>query len=138
MASLLLTASMASAADLVAYRIEGDGIAAPLGGRAGDAARGRSLVEARDPANCVLCHAIPGVATPAGDVGPSLAGMGSRLTPPQLRLRIVDDRRVHPASVMPSYYRVEGLHAVAPNVRGKPILAANEVEDIVAFIETLK
>lgn len=136
--SLALAASVACAADLVAYQVKGDAIAAPLGGQPGDVARGRALVAARDPANCVLCHAIPGVATPAGDVGPSLEGAGSRLTPAQLRLRVVDDRRVNPTSVMPSYYRVEGLHAVAPSVRGKPILAASDIEDIVAFVATLK
>jgi len=136
--SLALVASVAFAADFVAYRIDGDAIAAPLAGRSGDAARGRALVAARDPANCVLCHAIPGVAPPAGDVGPSLAGVGSRLTPAQLRLRVVDDRRVNRASVMPSYYRAVGLQSVAPSVRGKPILGANEVEDIVAFVATLK
>ncbi len=131
-------ASVACAADVVAYRIDADGIAAPLGDHAGDAARGRALVAARDPANCVLCHSIPGIARPAGDVGPSLAGVGSRLSAAQLRLRIVEDRRVNPASVMPGYFRVEGLRAVAPAFRGKPMLAADEIEDIVAFVATLK
>jgi sulfur-oxidizing protein SoxX len=133
-----MAASVAAAADLVAYRIDGDAIAAPLAGYQGDVERGRALVAARDPANCVLCHAIPGIPPPAGDVGPSLAGVGSRLTLAQLRLRVVDDRRVNAASVMPGYYRVDGLNAVAPAVRGKPMLAASDVEDIVAFVGTLK
>lgn len=129
----------AASADVVAYRIDGDGIAAPLAERVGDAARGRALVVARDPANCMLCHTIPdGDVATAGDVGPSLAGIGSRMTLAQLRLRVVDERSVERDSVMPSYYRVDGLRDVAPRWRDKPILSADQVEDIVAYLATLK
>ena len=97
------------------------------------------MIVARDPANCVLCHAIPDAAVRfAGDLGPSLAGVGARLTTSQLRLRVADNLRVHPATIMPSYYRVDGLARVAPAYRGKPILSAPEIEDVVAYLATLR
>lgn len=112
---------------------------APLEGLAGDAARGRALVAARDAANCVLCHAVPDdVSRISGDVGPSLAGVGNRLSVAQLRLRVVDLSRVNPATVMPPYYRVDGLRRVAPQWHGKPILNAQQVEDVVAWLATLR
>ena len=115
------------------------GIAAPLDGLVGDPDRGRALVAARDPANCVLCHAVPADVSPiAGDVGPPLAGVGRRLTPAQIRLRIIDSSQVNPDTVMPPYHRVDGLHAVASEYRGKTILTAQQVEDIVAWLATLR
>lgn len=121
------------------YVIGGDGIAAPLDGRVGDAARGRALVVERAAANCVLCHAIPDPELRfAGDIGPSLAGVGARLTPAQLRLRVVDMQSLAPRTPMPSYHRTAGLADVAPAWRGRPLLAAGEVEDIVAYLSTLR
>ena len=106
---------------------------------AGDAARGRALVAARDAANCVLCHAVPAdVAPHAGDLGPSLVGVGRRLSVAQLRLRVVDSLRVNAESIMPPYYRVDGLSDVAAQYRGKPILSAQQVEDVVAWLATLR
>lgn len=111
-----------------------DRLAAP-----GDAARGRALVVARASANCVLCHVVPDPAVKfSGDVGPSLAGVGSRLSEAQLRLRVADNLRVNPATVMPSYYKVDGLDRVARAYDGKPALTAQEVEDVVAWLATLK
>ena len=131
--------SVASAATIGDVAVAGDAIAQPLDGSIGDATRGRALLVARDPANCVLCHALadPGVLF-AGDVGPPLDGVGRRLTPGQLRLRIVDGTRRDPQSAMPSYYRSEGLSRVAPVWRGKTILTAQQVEDIVAYLTTLR
>jgi sulfur-oxidizing protein SoxX len=120
------------------YRVAGDGIPAPLAGLTGDAARGRSLLVARDPANCVLCHSVPDADTAAGNLGPPLAGVGARLTEAQIRLRVVDEQRVFAQSIMPSYYRVEGLANVAPEFRAKPILSAQAVEDVVAYLATLR
>jgi sulfur-oxidizing protein SoxX len=117
----------------------GDSIPEPLDGAVGDAARGRALLAAREAANCVLCHALlPGMVQFAGDVGPPLAGVGARLTAGQLRLRVADIRRVQPQSIMPSYFRVEGLVRVAAPYEGKPILTAREVEDVVAYLGTLQ
>ena len=74
----------------------------------------------------------------AGDLGPPLSGVGKRLDTAQLRLRVADNQRVNAATIMPSYYRVEGLQRVAPAYRGKPILTAQEIEDIVAYLATLQ
>jgi len=129
--------SAASAA--VSLHVVGDGIPEPLAASTGDAARGLRLLVARDAANCVLCHALPDAAVRfAGDVGPSLAGVGARFTIPQLRLRVADNLRVHPTTIMPSYHRVDGLARVAPSYRDKPILSATEVEDVVAYLATLR
>ena len=119
--------------------VVGDSIPAALGAANGDAGRGRALLVARDDANCVLCHAIADTAVRySGNVGPSLDGVGRRLTAAQLRLRVADNLRVNPNSVMPSYYRVEGLDRVAEAYLGKPILSAGQIEDIVAYLTTLQ
>ncbi|HET9045560.1 MAG TPA: sulfur oxidation c-type cytochrome SoxX [Casimicrobiaceae bacterium] len=117
--------------------IDGDGIPAPIDGLTGDAARGQALLRGRDPANCVLCHAVPGFAV-AGNLGPPLAGVGARLSPAQLRLRVVDERRVMPQTIMPSYHVTADFRDVASQYRGRPILDAQQVEDIVAFLVTLR
>ena len=140
--ALALAAGTACAADpapgiVVAYRVVGDGIPEALA--AGDAARGKALVAARDPANCVLCHAVPDPAIPfAGNVGPPLAGVAARLSVPQLRLRVVDNLRVNPQTIMPSYYRLADLNGVAASYQGKTILTAPQVEDVVAYLATLR
>jgi sulfur-oxidizing protein SoxX len=143
-ASALALAGAAVAADsppaaAVSLNVVDDGIPEPQAASSGDAARGLRLLVARDAANCVLCHAIPDATVRfAGDVGPSLAGVGARLTIPQLRLRVADNRRVHPATIMPSYYRNDGLALVASAYRCKPILSATEIEDVVAYLATLR
>ena len=146
-AALALCAGMsffhlAAAADatmpMAAFEVVGDGIPKPLAG-AGDVARGRALLVRRESANCVLCHAVPdGAIRFSGDVGPSLAGVGARLSAAQLRLRVADNRRINPATVMPSYYSVEGLDLVAAMYKGKPILTATEIEDVIAYLATLR
>ena len=124
---------------LAPYQVVADGIPASLTTAAGDAARGRTLIVARDAANCVLCHAVPDAAVRfSGDLGPSLAGVGARLSVAQLRLRVVDNLRLNPATAMPSYYRIEGLERVASPYQGKPILTAGEVEDVVAYLAALQ
>ena len=141
---LSVTTGSARAADSTAsppstLKVVGDGIPEPLARAPGDAARGRGLVLARDPANCLLCHAIPDSAARfAGDLGPPLSGVGARLTIPQLRLRVADIIRLNPATIMPSYYRIDGLTLVASAYRAKTILTAAEIEDIVAYLATLR
>jgi sulfur-oxidizing protein SoxX len=141
-AALSATARAATdpgAAAVVPLHVVGDGVPRPLAGAQGDATRGRALVVARNPANCVLCHAVPDPAVRfAGDLGPSLAGAGARLSAAQLRLRVADSRRLNPATIMPSYYRADGLVNVASSYRGMPVLTAREVEDIVAWLATLR
>jgi L-cysteine S-thiosulfotransferase len=127
----------AQAAEPAPHRMEGDSIRARLA-PAGDPARGREVVLSRDY-NCLLCHAVPepGVRF-MGNVGPPLAGVGARLDEGQLRARIVDPVRLNPGSVMPSYYRVEGLNQVAAAWRGKTVLTAQQVEDTIAYLLTLR
>lgn len=123
---------------LVAYRVEQGEIRAALAA-AGDAVRGRDIALSRESGNCFLCHAFPDAGTaPLGNLGPGLAGVGARLTPAQLRLRVVDSARLNPQSVMPAYYRLDGLQQVAAAWRGKPILTAQQVEDVVAYLATLR
>jgi sulfur-oxidizing protein SoxX len=121
-----------------AYNIVGDGIPDSLTGAPGDAARGRKLVLDRST-TCILCHSGPFPETRfQGDLAPDLAGAGNRWTVSQLRLRLVDAARFNPATIMPSYYRADGLVRVGRNFQGKPILSAADIEDIVAFLATLR
>jgi sulfur-oxidizing protein SoxX len=128
-----------AAAATASFRVVSDGIPDPLGGGPGNAERGRALLVERAAANCALCHAFPdpGLRV-AGNVGPSLDGVGRRLSAAQLRLRIADIQRLNATTVMPSYYRSAGLNRVAAEYRDKPILNAGQVEDLVAYLETLK
>jgi sulfur-oxidizing protein SoxX len=103
----------------------------------GDPARGREVFVSRDAGHCVLCHTAPGIDV-AGDVGPPLAGVGSRLTIDELRVRVADITRVKPEAAMPAFHRTENLRRVAPEYRGKPALTAQQVEDVVAWLATLR
>lgn len=124
---------------LVTYTVTEDAIARPLTGQPGDAARGRAIVANRQVGLCLLCHAGPFPEERfQGDLAPSLAGAGARWTEGQLRLRIVDARRLQPQSIMPAYYRVDGLHRPGTAWRDRPILSAEQIEDVVAFLRTLR
>jgi len=120
------------------YVVAGDAIAASLTGAPGDAARGRALVLNRT-STCILCHSGPFPEEKfQGDLAPDFAGSGSRWSAAELRLRLVDASRLNPATIMPSYYRIDGLTRVGPAWRGKPILSAEQIEDIVAYLMTLR
>lgn len=124
---------------LAAYRVVGDAIPQALTGTPGDAARGRAIVTNKQLGLCLLCHTGPFDEEPfQGNLAPDLGGVGVRLTEGQLRLRIVDGRRVNPASIMPAYHRTDGLTRVGRAWQGKPLLAAQQVEDVVAFLLTLR
>lgn len=126
---LLLIASAASAQEMPAS----------LTGKPGDPARGRAIVASRQVGLCLLCHSGPFPEEAfQGNLAPDLRGVGARLSEGQLRLRIVDPGRINPATIMPSYYRTEGLERVAPPYRGKRLLTAEQIEDVVAFLRTLK
>jgi sulfur-oxidizing protein SoxX len=128
----------ASAQTPAPYTIVGDGIPQSLTGTSGDAARGRTLVLDRTT-TCILCHSGPFPETRfQGDLAPDLAGAGNRWSASQLRLRLVDATRFNPETIMPSYYRTDGFVRVSRNWTGKPILTAAQIEDIVAFLATLR
>jgi len=128
----------AAAQALASYQIVGDGIPESLTGAAGDAARGRALVLER-ASTCILCHSGPFPEVRfQGDLAPSLAGAGSRWSESQLRLRLVDAARFNPDTIMPSYYRPDGLNRVGRNWQDKTILTAVQIEDIVAYLATLR
>ena len=136
----LLAVVLASAAPAaVAQQVVGDSIPASLTGKPGDAARGRAIVANRSVGLCLLCHSGP-IAEERfqGDLAPTLAGAGSRWSEGQLRLRIVDGARLNPDTIMPPYYRTSGLQRVARSFEGKTILTAEQVEDVVAYLATLK
>jgi L-cysteine S-thiosulfotransferase len=128
----------ARAQQLRAYVVTADAIPASLTGMPGDVARGRALVLDR-ATTCILCHSGPFPEVRfQGDLAPSLAGSGSRWSEGQLRLRLVDASSLNPATIMPSYYRIDGLDRVGPAWRGKPILSAEQIEDIVAYLAILR
>ena len=121
------------------YRVDGDRIDAPLTGRPGDPASGRAIVLDLHASTCLLCHAGPFPEQRfQGTIGPSLAGVGARLDAGQIRLRLVDASAVNPQSVMPRFYAVDGLTRVAPAFAGRPVLDAGQIEDLVAFLTTLR
>ena len=137
-AAAFLLPGAAGAQALRPYVVSGDAIAESLTGMPGDATRGRALILERT-STCILCHSGPfPEAKFQGDLAPSIAGAGHRWSEGQLRLRLVDASRLNPATIMPSYYRVEGLVRVGQAWRGKPILSAEQIEDMVAYLMTLR
>jgi sulfur-oxidizing protein SoxX len=121
------------------FQVVGDGIAQPLTSEPGDAVRGRAIVANRQVGLCLLCHTAP-IAEERfqGTLAPDLAGAGARSTVAQLRLRLVDSRRVNPQSIMPAYFRSDGLARVGKNWQGRTVLGAQQVEDVIAYLVTLR
>ena len=128
-----------SAESVAAYTVAEDEIPRPLTAAPGDPARGEDIVRDRELGNCLICHALPIAAEPfQGTVGPDLAGLAGRLTAGQMRLRVVDATLVNADSAMPAYHRIDGLERVADEYRGKAVLSAAQVEDVVAYLLTLR
>jgi sulfur-oxidizing protein SoxX len=135
----MLAAVIDASAAALSYAIVGDAIPVALSETAGDPARGRAIVVDRQVGLCLLCHSGPFPEQRLqGTLAPNLAGAGSRWTTGQLRLRIADSSRLDPETIMPSYYRTEGLTRVAPAFADKPVLSAEQIEDVVAFLATLR
>jgi sulfur-oxidizing protein SoxX len=130
----------ATAEDLVSYKIaDGTSIPQSLTGKPGDPEKGREIAIHRKKGNCLACHTMPVPEQPFhGEVGPDLSDVGSRLSEGELRLRIVNPKYFNPNTIMPAFYKTEGLHRVAKKWQGKPMLTAQEVEDVVAYLMTLK
>jgi L-cysteine S-thiosulfotransferase len=132
-------AAQARAETLPALVVAGDAIPRSLTGRPGDRTRGREIAARREYGNCLLCHRMPIPGEPfQGTIGPDLSGVAARLSEGQIRLRIVDASRVNPRTIMPPYYRVEGLRRVMAAYRDRPILNADQVEDAVALLMTFR
>ncbi|MBS9478476.1 sulfur oxidation c-type cytochrome SoxX [Ancylobacter radicis] len=124
---------------LAPYVVTADAINEPLAGQRGDPARGQVLLSERHRSLCILCHALPSGAAPLqGTLAPSLAGIGARLSEGQIRLRIVDMKRLNPSSIMPAYYSLYSGARTAPAWQDKPVLEAAEIEHLVAYLVTLK
>ncbi len=124
-----------------AFEVErvGDGLPRSLTGQPGDPANGKAVVLNRALSACLLCHSGPFPEAPfQGTLAPSLKGSGERLNDAQIRLRLVDPTVLDPKSIMPSYYRLNGLNRVGPNWRGKTVLTAQQIEDVVAYLASLK
>jgi L-cysteine S-thiosulfotransferase len=140
-AALLCGAAASLQADeaLRPYAVVGDAVPVSLTGAPGDPVRGKAIVVSRQTGLCLLCHSAP---LPEekfqGTIGPDLKDAGSRNTEGQLRLRIVDSRIFNPDTIMPAYYRLDGVDRVAPAFRGKTVLTAEQIEDVVAFVKTLR
>jgi sulfur-oxidizing protein SoxX len=137
--TILAFATPSSAQEaLRSYDVVGNTIPKSLTGAPGDPERGRAIVVKRE-STCLLCHSGPFPEQRfQGDLSPSLQGAGARWSEGELRLRMVDAARLNPATIMPSYYRIDGLTRVAQNYRGKPALTAEQIEDVVAYLKTLK
>ena len=138
-APIVSLAVLAAASAAAQPRWVGDTIPAPLTAQPGDAQRGRAIVASRQQGLCLLCHAAP-IAEERfqGNLAPPLAGAGSRWSAAQLRARIVDARRLNPATTMPPFHATEGLQRVGTAWQGKPVLDAQQVEDVVAWLLTLR
>jgi sulfur-oxidizing protein SoxX len=138
------SAAVAAVSCLVGVAHGNDALPDSLTGAKGDPARGRGIVASRQVGLCLLCHSGPFPEERfQGNLAPDLTGAGKRWSEGQLRLRIVDSGRLNPATIMPAYHRTEGLGTeglvrVAPAWRGKPVLSAQQIEDVVAFLMTLK
>jgi sulfur-oxidizing protein SoxX len=139
MLALASAMTMLAAAPAQLARAADDAIDQPLTDVAGNAARGREIVVNRQVGLCLLCHTAGFAGEQSqGNLAPDLAGAGARWSAAQLRLRLVDSRRLNPQTIMPSYYRSDALVRVGANWQGKPVLSAQQIEDVVAFLGTLQ
>lgn len=121
------------------FTVKGDAIVESLTGAKGDPERGRAIVTNRQVGLCLLCHSGPFPAEKfQGTIAPDLKGAGARWSEGQLRLRIVDASRLNADTIMPPYYRIVGLYRVAPPFRDRPVLTAEQIEDVVAFLATMR
>ncbi len=136
--SQIWTVAELLASEFVHFQVEEFSIPVPLTSVPGNAARGERIVRDASNATCLICHDIPIPGEPdPGNIGPSLDGVGSQYTAGELRLRLVAPKALNPDTVMPSYYKIEGLNRVGEEFRGKSIYDAQEIEDVIAYLLTL-
>ncbi len=139
-AAMLMMAGTAGAAELAKYEVVEMAIPKSLTGKAGDPATGEKVFINRKLGNCLACHQVTALeAQPFhGLIGPTLDGVAERYNEGQLRLQVVNAKAINPDTIMPAFYRTEGLHRVLKKFDGKSILTAEEVEDVVAYLKTFK
>lgn len=138
-ALLGLSPVAAQAEDIAAFTVAGDAIAAPLRGLDGDVVRGAGVVRNREKGNCLICHSVSDpLERFQGNLAPTLDGVGSRLTAGQIRLRLVDPTLVNTRAIMPAYHRIAGFRHVDARYAGQPVLGAQEIEDAVAYLSSLR
>jgi sulfur-oxidizing protein SoxX len=126
------------AQDLRSFEVVDGAIPESLTGDKGDPVRGRAIIVDRQKGLCLLCHTGPFPEQRfQGNLAPDLRGVGTRWSEGQLRLRVVDSRRLNPATIMPPYHSTDDLVRLGRNWQGKPVLSAEQVEDVVAFLKTL-
>jgi len=124
--------------DINNYKIVGDTIPLSLTSSNGDFVRGRDIALSRE-GNCLACHVVPNIDDKfQGNIGPSLADVGNRYTLGELRLRLVDPYIINPSTLMPAFFKTAGLNRVDENYMGKPILTAQQIEDVISWLVTLK
>ena len=141
LATVAATAGVVKDDGLKPYEIVGDiAIPKPLTDKPGDPARGRKLIANRKKGNCLACHKIDQMKDYPfhGEIGPDLSDLASNMPAEEIRLRLVNPKVINPDTIMPAFYRVEGLYRVMKKFRGKPILTAQEIEDIISYLVTLK
>ena len=124
---------------LVKYKVvDEESIPKSLTGKPGDPAKGKKWAIAGRLGHCIACHVMPVDEPYMGEVGPSLVGVASRYSAGELRLLIVNPKVVNEDTMMPAFYRADGLHRVRKKFVGTTMLSAAQVEDIVAYLMTLK
>lgn len=139
-AAVLLAGRASWAEELVAYNIVDEiSIPEPLTEQVGDPAKGREIAINRKKGNCLACHIMP---IPEqsfhGETAPDLNGVASRYEVGELRLRVVNPKILNPDTMMPAFYRNDGFHRVAKKFQGKTILSPQDVEDLLAYLMTLR
>ena len=121
-------------------------IESSLSGAPGNADEGAKVAASRAMGNCVACHKISTLdAAFQGEVGPSLDGVADRWNEAELRGIVADAKKTYEGTIMPSFYKVSGFVRPGDGFTGKaaegeldPLLSAQQIEDVVAFLTTLK
>ena len=139
-AAVLLAGKPSWAQELVTYNIVDEiSIPKPLTDQPGDPVKGREVAINRKKGNCLACHVMP---IPEqsfhGEIGPDLNGIGSRYQIGEMRLRVVDSKILNPHTIMPAFYRIDGFNRVAKKFQGKTMLSPQEVEDLLAYLMSLR
>lgn len=138
--TLAIATTNVMAAEMAMYKVvKGESIPKSLTGKAGDPASGRKLAIDRKKGNCLACHKMP-IPEQAfhGLVGPDLKGVAGRLSEGAIRLQIVNPKIVNPDTIMPAFYKKDGFTRVLKKFKGKTMLSAAQIEDLVAYVKTLK